>query len=65
VVELGKPNPVEALFYRLVVVAFSCKLLDVIQIVVNIVTVNAFFVDWEQVTWLGVVVVNRLHGLVL
>jgi len=49
VLVLAKPNPVGALFTTMVVVAFTCKLLDVIYIVVNIVTVDAFFIDWEQV----------------
>ena len=35
----------------MVIVAFAFKLLDVIYIVVNIVTVNAFFIDWELVCY--------------
>jgi len=46
---LATPNPTGALFCTMVIVAFTCKLLDVIRIVVNIVTINAFFIDWEQV----------------
>jgi len=48
VLVLAKPNPVGALFTTMLVVAFTCKLLDVLHIVVNIVTVNAFFIDREQ-----------------
>ena len=55
-VVLGKPNPVGTLFHTMVVVAFTCKLLSVIHIVVNIVTVNAFFIDWEPVLLLVLVV---------
>jgi len=48
---LAKPNPIGALFTTMVIVAFAFKLLDVIHIVVNIVTVNAFFIDWELVCY--------------
>ena len=49
VVVLGKPNPIGHLFHTMVVVAFTCKLLHVVNIVINIITVNAFFIDWEPV----------------
>ena len=48
---LAKPNPIGALFTTMVVVAFTFKLLDVLHIIVNIVTVNAFFIDWELVCY--------------
>ena len=46
---MAAANPVGAAFYGVLIVAFVCKLFDVIQVIVNVVTVNAFFIDWEQV----------------
>ena len=49
VVVLATPNPAGSLFTTMLVVAFACKLLEVIHVVSNVVTVNVFFIDWEQV----------------
>jgi len=61
---LATPNPTGALFCTMVIVAFTCKLLDVIRIVVNIVTINAFFIDWEQVP-LYTLYVSRKYAAVI
>jgi len=49
VVVLANPNPAGALFATVLVVAFTCKLLEVIHVVSDVVTANVFFIDWEQV----------------
>ena len=48
-VVLANPNPAGALFVTVLVVAFTCKLLEVIHVVSDVVTANVFFIDWEQV----------------
>jgi len=53
VMVLAKPNPAGPLFTTIVIVAFTFKLLEVVSIIVNVVTVNAFFIDWEQVSFLS------------
>jgi len=46
---LATANPVGTLFSTVLVVAFFCQLVQLIDFVVRIVTVNTFFIDWEQV----------------
>ena len=48
-VVLGEPNPVGVMFTTVIVLSLTCKLLEVIHVVANVVTANAFFIDWEQV----------------
>ena len=61
VVVLPKPDPVDYMFYNALVVAFVCKLFELVCIVVNVVTVNAFFIDWEQVRHCEAVSVRCLY----
>jgi len=58
---LSQPNPIGAVFTSVVIVAFTFKFLDVMLIVINIITVNAFFIDWEQVCYYVILVTHFIY----